>query len=322
MDCGEKRGEKATAWFAGRELKNVLTASSSPLTETAARVRRCYEAGFGSAILKTAAEYERTGEGYGRKVVFLGEDYFADASFEREILTAEEGGRLFASTSAYRDEMLVIPSVSAATLEAADWLSVCRRFEALGAEVIQLDFFYQGAAGGKMDAAFYRRLGRLLAELGEKLHCAVMPKLNFRFDPEQACRAVAESGVGLVSLLDSVRFALPERFGLHAETTSYFGRKQLPLTLSYLECAVRCGLSVCAGGGVGSAGDADLLFGNGAALVQTASYVLKNGFSRAKTLLHEAPVAVEGGEKTWCDADGRGRAGCENCGFCRAENKF
>lgn len=318
MRCAEKKGVNGEIRFAGRKLKNRLTASSGPLTETDRRVRRCYEAGFGCVILKTAAEYQRTGEGYGRKVVFLGEDYFADASFEREILTMEEGLRLFESASFYRDEMLVIPSVSAQTMEAEDWLRVCRGFEALGAEVIQLDFFYHGTVGSTKNEAFYRRLKELLSELKRELRCALMPKLNFNFEPQQVCEAVAESGVGQVSLLDSVRFPLPVRFGLHAATTSYFGRKQLPLTLSYLQCAVQYGLEVCAGGGVGGAEDVDLLLENGACLVQTASYVLRNGFSRAMVLLHREPVHVEEGQKTWCDADGYGKAGCEKCGFCLA----
>lgn len=74
------------------EIENPLIASSSPLTETADKAQCCMEASFGGVILKTAADYRRTGRGYGRKVVFIGEDYYADASYGREILTLEEGG--------------------------------------------------------------------------------------------------------------------------------------------------------------------------------------------------------------------------------------
>lgn len=89
-------GEKVT--FGGIEMANPLIASSSPLTETVGKVYSCREASFGGAILKTAADYQRTGKGYGRKVVFIGEDYYADASYEREILTLEEGGGAFSGS--------------------------------------------------------------------------------------------------------------------------------------------------------------------------------------------------------------------------------
>ncbi len=302
--------------FGSIELKNPLIASSSPLTESAGRILRCQEAGFGGAILKTAAHYRRSGEGYGRKVVFIGEDYYADASFEREILTLEEGLALYKDALAYSKDMLIIPSVSASSMEAADWLPICLEFEALGAKLIQLDFFYLGCIITSQDMTFYQRLSKLLSRLRRELDCTIMPKLNFSFDPECICRTLSDSGIEQVSLLDSIRFTLPARFGLHPETTSYFGGKQLPLTLDYLHHAVKYGLEVCAGGGICSAEDAELLMKNGARLIQTASYVLRNGFSQAPVLLRGEPCSVEEGQKTWCDADHYGGHGCEKCGFC------
>ncbi len=303
--------------FGGMEFANPLLAASSPLTETAGKVRCCQEAGFGGVILKTAAEYKRTGKGYGRKVVFLGEDYYADASYEREILTAEEGLALYEAVKAAGSGMAVIPSVSANSMETEDWLRICRRFEMLGAGLIQLDFFYLGSSIRFGNRDFYRRLGEFLARLQSELNAVVMPKLNFNFAPRETCMALADCGIGQVSLLDSVRVPLPERFGLHRDTTSYFGRKQLPLTLAYLRCAVEAGLEVCAGGGVSCVQDADLLLENGAKLVQTASFVLKNGFRSAPVLLHRSPAVISGNWRTWCEAERYGGEGCEFCGFCR-----
>lgn len=306
-------GEKVT--FGGIEMANPLIASSSPLTETVGKVHSCREASFGGAILKTAADYQRTGKGYGRKVVFIGEDYYADASYEREILTLEEGVALFQGALSVAGDMAVIPSVSANSMEAEDWVFICRRFEDLGARLIQLDFFYLGTRIAPEDEGFYRRLGEFLAELQGRLHCIVMPKLNFNFDPEKTCKALAAYGIRQVSLLDSIRCVLPARFGLHQDTTSYFGRKQLPLTLTYLRHAVEAGLEACAGGGVSGAEDVELLLENGAKLVQTASFVLRNGFRYAPTLLHGEPASQ--GQYAWCTAEGYGGKGCEHCGFCR-----
>lgn len=123
-------------------MKNYLVASSSPLTESVERLRCCYEAGFSSAILKSSAEYVKTGTGYGRKVVYVKDGYYADASFEREILTLEEGIELYKKAlNNCLSDMLLIPSVSASSLEPEEWLNSCRQFELCGASLIQLDFF-------------------------------------------------------------------------------------------------------------------------------------------------------------------------------------
>lgn len=307
--------------FAGAELKNRLVASSSPLTESLPRLLRCRKAGFGAAILKSAADYTRTGTGHGRKVVYIGDDYYADASFEREILTAEEGLALFRSAAALSGGMLLIPSVSASSMEPDDWYSVCRPFQDEGAVLIQLDFFYLGTL--LHDSGFYQKLHRMLTALNEQLNCAVMPKLNPGFDPETTCALLADTGVQYVSLLDSIREDLPPEYGLHQGMTSYFGGRQLPVTLRYLDAAVRHGLSACAGGGVTSPQDVRLLREKGAELVQVASYILKDGFSKANELLPSvsAPALPKAmldrsflEHNPWCDVEDG--AVCEQCGAC------
>ena len=307
--------------FAGAKLKNRLVASSSPLTESLPRLLRCREAGFGAAILKSAADYAKTGTGHGRKVVYIGDDYYADASFEREILTAEEGLALFRGAAALSGDMLLIPSVSASSLEPDEWYSVCRPFQDEGAVLIQLDFFYLGTL--LHNSGFYQKLHRMLAVLNGQLNCVVMPKLNPNFDPDTVCALLADAGVQYVSLLDSMRQDLPPEYGLHQGTTSYFGGKQLPVTLGYLGAAVRHGLAACAGGGVTSPQDVKLLRGKGAELVQVASYILKDGFSKVTELLPSVSGAALPGaalnspfleHNPWCDVEDG--AVCEQCGAC------
>lgn len=77
---------------------------------------------------------------------------------------------------------------------------------------------------------------------------------------------------------------------------------------------LRHGLSP-ARGGVSGAEEVELLLENGARLVQTASFVLRNGFHYAPTLLHGEPASQ--GQYAWCTAEGHGGKGCERCGFCR-----
>lgn len=304
--------------FGDIPLKNNLIASSSPLTESMPRLRSCCAAGFAAAILKTAAPYRRSGAAGRRRVVHIGEGFYADAPFQREILTLEEGLALYREASALNEQMRIIPSVSAASLDAAPWLEACGEFSRLGAEIIQLDLFYLGTQTDAPD--FYQKLPRLLHSLRCGCRSRIMPKLNVRFRPDEICTLLSRCGIEYVSLLDSMREMPPGNWGLHPETTSYFGPRQLPETMRYLAAAVRQRLHVCAGGGINSTADADLLLGMGAEVIQTASYVLKNGFQSASVLLPTLPSVPDSDRpfllhRTWCDLEDGGI--CEQCGACR-----
>lgn len=299
------------------EMKNYLVASSSPLTESVERLRCCYEAGFSSAILKSAAEYIKTGTGYGRKVVYVKDGYYADASFEREILTLEEGTELYKQAlNNCPSDMLLIPSVSASSLEPEEWFNSCKQFELCGASLIQLDFFYLGTL--KHNESFYKKLKILLMKLVQSLDCSVMPKLNLNFDPNKVCKILKESGIKTVSLLDSMREVPDSNLGLHENTTSYFGGRQLPYTLKYLKVAKQYGLEVCAGGGVTSKNDVDLLLATGADMVQVASYILCRDFRAVEELLDNEFCSNIHSKITkhnpWCDYENGEQ--CEKCGAC------
>lgn len=302
--------------FAGIQLKNFLVASSSPLTESVFRLKYCRDAGFGAAILKSAAPYNRSVSTRGRKVVYIKDGYLADAPFEREILSLDDGLSLYKEARKVCGEMLVIPSVSGsfdAAFDATEWISACKHFEDAGAKLIQLDFFYISSFASEEN--FYEKFGELLRSVSNNLSCGLMPKINVNFDAEKICGVLAECGIEQVSLLDSIRAKNPEKYGLTIGTTSYFGRKQLPITLKYLVAAKSRGLEVCAGGGADSREDVGALLENGADLVQTASYVLKRGFSSVPVLLG-GPPRPELSHHTWCDKEEG--APCENCGACRA----
>lgn len=303
--------------LAGIPMKNYLVASSSPLTESVERLICCKEAHFSAAILKSCANYKRIGRGYGRKIVYVKNGYYADASFENEILTLNEGIELFQNAhSLIRDDMLLIPSVSALSLEAKEWINSCKQFEKLGAKVIQLDFFYLGTL--KHNDEFYQSLKILLSTLKKHLDCMVMPKLNLKFEPNKICKTLKDSGISYVSLLDSIRENPDKKYNLHSDNTSYFGPKQLPLTLEYLKAAKKHGLFVCAGGGIAKHEDVEVLIQNGADMIQVASYVLNRGYSFTKDLLPDTvdydfhnPILKH---NPWCDSQRPGD--CDHCGAC------
>lgn len=299
------------------QLKNYLTASSSPLTESVERLRCCYEAGFSSAILKSAAAYVKTGTGYGRKIVYVKDGYYADSSFEREILTLKEGIELYKDALfSCPSDMLLIPSVSACSLDPDNWIESCKQFELCGASLLQLDFFYLGTL--THDDNFYEQLRELLTILVQDLKCAVMPKLNINFEPDSIFKVLRNSGVKTISLLDSIRENADCRFGLNEGTTSYFGKRQLPYTLRYLKIAKLYGLEVCCGGGVTSKNDVDLLLAEGADMIQVASYILNRDFAATEDLLDTVFRSNKYSKlikhNPWCDYQ-KGEK-CEKCGAC------
>lgn len=303
--------------LSGIQMKNYLVASSSPLTESVTRIKCCYNAGFAAVILKSAACYKRTGTGYKRKIVYVHDGYYADAPFEREILTIDEGIELYKSSIMHcGSDMLIIPSVSASSLDPNEWLDSCQKFEKLGAKLIQLDFFYLGTLTHNKE--FYNSLHFLLKTLITKLNCNIMPKLNLRFDPNKICKALKNSGISTISLLDSIREDPDDSLGLHKGTTSYFGPRQLPYTLEYLRVAKQYGFEVCAGGGISSKLDVDLLLYEGANMVQVASYILNRNFQCTKELLDnkfsEMDVTQISKHTPWCDYESV--ASCEKCGGC------
>lgn len=304
-------------------MRNYLTASSSPLTESLERLQCCKDAGFSSAILKSAAAYKKTGTGYGRKVVYVEDGYYADASFEREILTLEEGLELYKrSLELCSPDMFLIPSVTASSLDPEEWIESCKQFELYGAQLLQLDFFYLGTM--KHDNAFYGNLRNLLTNLVKTLNCNIMPKLNLRFEPDQICQVLKESGVKTISLLDSMREDPDYRLGLHKGTTSYFGSRQLPHTLRYLKVAKQYELEVCAGGGITSKSDVEQLLTAGANMIQVASYILRRDFSAVKDLLDNGLCPQVHSKRLshnpWCDCESGAK--CENCGACVANNAY
>ena len=302
--------------LAGISLKNNLIAASSPLTESVERLKCCEAAHFSAAILKSCADYVPTGKDYGRRIVYVTDGYYADGSFESEILPIEKEVEMYCSArEILASDFLLIPSVCALSLEPENWITLCNEFNSLGAPLIQLDFFYLGNL--PHDEAFYKKVSDLLIILKETLSCKIMPKINVCFDPDRIFSLIAENGITTVSLLDSIREDPDEKYHLHKGATSFFGPRQLPYTLHYLKAAKRYGLEVCAGGGISCRDDMEMLLRHGAEAIQVASYILNRNYAYTRDLLlenyeYDNNALLE--HNPWCDNLVPGK--CNNCGGC------
>ena len=267
--------------FMGKNLENPIIASSCIATETLLNVHRLIRSGVQGVILKSCADYKRSGiSGKRQFAVDKNGFVYASSPYENEILTLEECLDML-SKLRKKTDILLIPSFTASCLEPSAWLEPCKKLVRNGADGIQLDFFYMGNLIGTDN--FSQRLSILLRELVNGLDVPIMPKLNVNLPKDFIMPVLVEAGVEYVSLLDSVRspylqehdgkYSVSER--LDSQTTSCFGHWQLPLTLSYTYTAAQHGLKVCAGGGVTNADDVRKLMASGAVTVQSATFLTK-----------------------------------------------
>ena len=267
--------------FMGKKLSNPIIASSCIATETISGIRKLIANGVQGIILKSCADYERSGTSDKRQFAVDRNGFvYASSPFEKEILTFEECLDML-SKLRKKTDILLIPSFTASCLDPDAWLEPCKKLVRNGADGIQLDFFYMGNLIGTDH--FRQRLFVLLRELIKALPVPVMPKLNINLPKDFIMPALVRAGVEYVSLLDSVRspflakhdgkYSVSER--LDPQTTSCFGHWQLPLTLGYTYTASQYGLKVCAGGGITNADDVRKLLAAGAVTVQSASFLTK-----------------------------------------------
>lgn len=338
--------------FLNTSFQNPIILASSPLTETAEHIYQAELHGASGAILKTCCSYRKKLHYDSRKVIFSSDNksYYAYSSFEREIMTLEEGLELYHKTTTMCS-IPIIPSITALTFSPDDWLSSCLAFQTAGAKIIQLDFFY--LKNYLEQPNFNQCLCTLLDTLLTSLSCEIMPKVNVDLPADYIFKTFSLCGIKGVSLLDSIRIPVLEPnkpFELPFESTSYFGTWQLPLSLHYTYIAKQYGLEICGGGGIDTQLDANKMLTCGASLIQVASTILLHGYKKIEELKTIQRLAPENHQQdkqviayqiqknvciccntctesnVWCNAISLDEDGfpfisnklCEKCGWCAA----
>lgn len=272
--------------FLDTVFPNRIILASSPLTETAEHIKKCEKFGAGGAILKTCYRYTRKKDFEKRKVLFTSDrkNYYASSSFDREILSADEGLTLY-HDAVKTCSIPIIPSITALSLDPEDWLPLCLSFQDAGAPILQLDFFY--LENFLLQTDFSEKLFMLFNTLRHSLSCRIMPKININLPAGYIFPLISRAGIKGVSLLDSVRVPVtdtPDGSSLPFSSTSLFGGWQLPLSLHYTYIAKQYGLDVCGGGGVTNRSCVTQIMSVGADLVQIASAILLNGYGYLQDL--------------------------------------
>lgn len=278
-----------------RELVNPLIVASCPATEDLPRLTTCARAGAGAAILKSCATVGWNPEGTAgsRRFYATSLGLWGNSTITSELLSPEEALYLLKAEDGLKP-MLLIPSVAGPNLEPELWLETLRLFERLEPVAIQLDLFYLGE-----DLSLpvsLQRLRTLLKILLAKVTIPLIPKLNQELRPGAVLETVAGLELGGLSLLDSLRFSIPD----HLQPAGYpmvpqwnhsgslFGRLQLPVTLDYL-LRLRGDFPgfIIAGGGAENACDLQTLLAAGADAVQVATPLLRHGAPWLRKVLSE-----------------------------------
>ena len=304
--------------FLGYELTGHLVAASSPATETLSNVKACAANGAAAIILKSASS-TRLHDNKTRRCYIDEHGFWAESGFDREIMPLEQA-LLLTKLSVEQCNIPIIPSVTELTLEPDKWLEDCQALEKAGASAIQLDFFYFHNL--LCDNSFNSKFISLLKEIKRNTMIPIMPKISISIPAELASYLLVSAGIEYVSLLDSIHVPKPYNTYLLGESLSLFGTFMFQITRQYTNVLSKTDIKICAGGGVTSAAHAQDLILLGASVVQIATEVLLNGFSRFNQIEKDLTAMMP---KDMPITDIRNRKAffypenCTNCGQCRKQ---
>lgn len=304
--------------FLGYELTGHLIAASSPATESLSTVKACALNGAAAIILKSASS-TRLHDKKTRRCHIDKHGFWAESGFDREIIPLEQA-LLLTKQSIEQCDIPIIPSVTELTLEPDKWLEDCRVLEKAGANAIQLDFFYFHNL--LCDNNFNLKFINLLKEIKRNTIIPIMPKISIDIPAELASYLLVSAGIEYVSLLDSIHVPKPHNSYLSGESLSLFGPFMFQLTRQYTYVLSKTGIKICAGGGVTSAAHVQDLILLGASVVQIATEVLLNGFSRFNQI--EKDLTAMTSKDTPITSIGKRKAffypeNCTNCGKCHKQ---
>jgi len=275
--------------FAGIELKNPVIIASSPATESAKNIIKCWEAGAGGIVTKSIAGYKRSGSMQGARRVYINHHgMWAMSTFQRETLTLEAGTRLVANATKKVD-IPVIASATALDVNIESWYSTCYALQEAGATMIQLDLFYFPQPICATENL--RDLISLLKYLSVNLSIPIIVKLNIEMPVHLMARLLRNLDIAGISYLDSVHVpppimvetggSLAHQFVKKPSICSLFGSWQKPLTLQYTHILSELTrFPLCAGGGLMNSKDAIEVLMIGATLVQFATAILLYGYRK------------------------------------------
>ncbi len=278
--------------YMGLTLKNPLIAGSSGLTNSATKIIEIAEAGAGAVVLKSLFEEQirydiskaLTADQESTSYYPEAMDYIGNYSKDHKV-----GGYLDLIREAKRSvDIPIIASINC--ISASEWVSFARRIEEAGADALELNVFILPSDPKHTAADNEKVYFDLVESVLKQVTIPVSLKISYHFSG-LAHLARQLSWTGIKGLVLFNRFFSPDIDIQNLKVTAsnvFSTPEELPVSLRWvalLSDHLHCDISATTGIHDGKAMIKQLLAG--AATVQVASVLYKEGFGRITTMLND-----------------------------------
>ena len=270
--------------YMGLELRNPIIVSSSDLTKTVERIKKCEDAGAGAVVLKSIFEEQ-----------FLIEGEIPDSNYAiyPEALDYMRSGSLFeyaphSLTNLIEDvkREVSIPVIASINCQTSSlWPSFARQIENAGADGLELNISFLPISLSSPSSDYEDSHVRILKEVKKEISIPVAVKLMSQITsvPNLAHKLV-ESGCDAIVLFNW--FLEPDIDIDRAITKSLIGKGNLHHSLRWVGlCSGRIDCDIAASGGIQSAGDVVKQILAGASAVQICTLFMHKGIEEIQNLI-------------------------------------
>ena len=290
--------------YLGLKLKNPLVASSGPLTEEVANIRRLEDAGIGAVILPSLFEEQITLESEELdRAISAGEELTAEGfSHFPNMLDYNRGPEQYLNHIRKSKEAVRVPVIASLNgTSRGGWIDYARQIQQAGADALELNIYYIPNDLESTGAAVEQTYCDLVRDIKSNLQIPVAVKLGPYFSSMgNFARRLDACGADALVLFN--RFYQPD-FDLEAlevvPNLILSTPHELLLRLHWI--AVLYGnvkADLAATGGVHSATDVVKAMMAGARVAMMTSALLKRGINYIDTLIPELLIWMDQHEYT------------------------
>ncbi|HSS64481.1 MAG TPA: dihydroorotate dehydrogenase-like protein [Gammaproteobacteria bacterium] len=288
--------------YMGMKLRNPLVASSSPLSEDIANIRRIEDAGASAVVLFSLFEEQiRHEEEAMTHLTSYGAESFAEAlSYFPDVEEFHVGAEQYLDLIRRARDAVDIPVIASLNgLTNEGWIDYARLMEQAGASAVELNVFYIPANLETTGREVEERYVEILRHVKSAVTVPVALKLSPFFSAfGNMARRLDEAGADALVLFN--RFYQPDfdieqlEVSLSLELSE---PSEIRLPLAWIAMLYgRLHASLAATRGVHSAAEIIKYVMAGADVVMTTSALLRNGIGHAERLLRDVEEWMEARE--------------------------
>jgi dihydroorotate dehydrogenase (fumarate) len=270
--------------YMGLNLKNPIIVSSSDLTKTVGRIKKCEEAGAGAVVLKSIFE---------EQFLIEGDIPDSDHAIYPEALDYMRSGSLLeyaphSLTKLIEDvkKEVSIPVIASINCQTPSlWPSFARQIEHAGADGLELNISFLPISLSSPSSEYEDFHVQILKEVKKEISIPVAAKLMSQLTSvPNLANKLAESGCDAVILFNW--FLQPDIDINTVKTKSLIGKGNLNHSLRWVGlCSGRVDCDIAASGGIQTAGDVVKQILAGATAVQICTLFMQKGIEEIQSLL-------------------------------------